>query len=265
MRKDFESCFFTSSLFLSNLFEPIENELVCEQLYSLCTCALGDNLHDVHQSGIELSGVQVPRGTYPAIQCNAAMTKDFSRCIPKPLVVVVKLNGHPACTLIDTGSLGDFVSSTFADQLGIQKMELTKPLPLQLAVQGSRSKINWGIKTQFQYQGISEQRYFDVANLSSYDVILGTPFLFQHKVVTGFNDAKVVIGSIESLPIQGDNVLKLSSRAMDLYEDHLEAVHRELVEYAKPLCRTMAETDLPPLRAINHSIPLIDESKILPW
>ncbi|KAJ3779573.1 hypothetical protein GGU10DRAFT_382255 [Lentinula aff. detonsa] len=126
-------------------------------------------------SPIEINGVQVPRGTYPAIQRNAAMTKDFSRRIPKPLVVVVKLNGHPARALIDTGSLGDFISSTFTDQLGIQKMELTKPLPLQLAVQGSRSKINWGVKTQFQYQGISEQRYFDVANLSSYDIILGTP------------------------------------------------------------------------------------------
>ncbi|KAE9383129.1 hypothetical protein BT96DRAFT_844508, partial [Gymnopus androsaceus JB14] len=214
---------------------------------------------------ISLNGVQVPRGTYPAVQRNAAMTKDFSRQIPKPLVVVVKLNGQPARALIDTGSLGDFVSSTFADQLGIRKIELTKPLPLQLAVQGSRSRINWGIKAQFQYQGISEQRYFDVANLSSYDIVLGTPFLYQHKVATAFNDPKVVIGSNEALPIQGVNVAKLSSRAMDLYEDRLDAVRKELVEYAQPLCRTMAETELPPFRAINHTIPLIDESKILPW
>ncbi|KIK62316.1 hypothetical protein GYMLUDRAFT_58474 [Collybiopsis luxurians FD-317 M1] len=151
------------------------------------------------------------------------------------------------------------------DQLGIQKIELTKLLPLQLAVQGSRSKINWGVKAQFQYQEILKQRYFDIANLSSYDIILGTPFLFQHKVMAGFNDSRIIIGSNESLPIQGDSVSKLSSRATDLFQDHIDSVQKELVEYAKPLCKSMADTDLPPLRAINHTIPLIDKVKILPW
>ncbi|KAF8831165.1 hypothetical protein HHX47_DHR1000004 [Lentinula edodes] len=252
------------------LFDPIEDKDIQENIYSLNhqTDRLSQGLWKRAKDQwmpLELNGVQIPKGTYPAVQRNAAMTKDFSRRIPKPLVVVVKVNGHPARALIDTGSLGDFISSNFADQLGIQKMELTKPLPLQLAVQGSRSKINWGVKTQFQYQGISEQRYFDVANLSSYDLILGTPFLFQHKVMAGFNEPRVIIGSNIALPIQGNNVSQLSSRAMDIYQDRINAVRKELVGYAKPLCRSMAETDLPPLRAINHTIPLIDESKILPW
>ncbi|KIK51833.1 hypothetical protein GYMLUDRAFT_109337, partial [Collybiopsis luxurians FD-317 M1] len=214
---------------------------------------------------LELNGIQVPKGTYPAIQRNAASTKDFSRLIPKPLVIVVKINGHPARALVDTGSLGDFISTTFADQINLRKIELTKPIPLQLAVQGSRSKINYGVKVQIEYQGINENRYFDIANLSNYDLVLGTPFCFQHKVLVGFNGPRVIIGSKESVPILGENVSKLSSRAMDLYEDHIEMVRKELISYAKPLCRTMAETDLPPLRAINHTIPLIDESKILPW
>jgi len=34
---------------------------------------------------------------------------------------------------------------------------------------------------------------------------------------------------------------------------------------AQPLCSQAGATVLPPLRAINHSIPLIDESKIYPW
>ncbi|KIK50611.1 hypothetical protein GYMLUDRAFT_182508, partial [Collybiopsis luxurians FD-317 M1] len=220
---------------------------------------------DKEWTALEVNGIQVPKGTYPAVQRNATTTKDFSRQIPKPLVVVVKINGHPARALIDTGSLGDFISTTFADQIGLKKIELAKPIPLQLAVQGSRSKINYGVKAQLQYQGINETRYLDMANLSSYDVVLGTPFCFQHKVMLGFNESRVIIESKESLPISGDNVSKLSSRAMDLFEDRLEMVRNELINYAKPLCRTMAETDLPPLRAINHTIPLIDESKILPW
>ncbi len=39
--------------------------------------------------------------------------------------------------------MGDFISSTVADQLGLKRIELAVPLPLQLAVQGSRSKINF--------------------------------------------------------------------------------------------------------------------------
>lgn len=59
---------------------------------------------------LELNGLQVPRGTYPAVQRNAAVTKDTSRKVPRPVVI-----------------MGDFMSS----------------LGLQLAVQGSRSKINF--------------------------------------------------------------------------------------------------------------------------
>jgi hypothetical protein len=76
--------------------------------------------------------------------------------VPKPLVVVVKVNGHPARALFDSGSLGDFVSSTLVDQLKLKKDALTKPIPLHLAVQGSRSMINYGTMVQFEYQTVNE-------------------------------------------------------------------------------------------------------------
>jgi hypothetical protein len=50
-----------------------------------------------------------------------------------------------------------------------------------------------------------------------------------------------------------------------LEETSLQAARDELMEYAKPICKTAAETGLPPLHAINHSIPLINVDKILPW
>jgi hypothetical protein len=50
-----------------------------------------------------------------------------------------------------------------------------------------------------------------------------------------------------------------------LKEDVLQAAREEILEYAKPICKTAEETGLPPLRAINHTIPLIDENKVLPW
>ena len=37
------------------------------------------------------------------------------------------------------------------------------------------------------------------------------------------------------------------------------------MEEAQPLCSQAGAMALPPFRAINHSIPLIDETKIYPW
>jgi hypothetical protein len=214
---------------------------------------------------LQVAGVQIPRGSLAALQRNATIPKDFTRTVPKPVVVVVHLNGHPARALLDSGSLGDFVSTALADQLKLTKVELKKPLALQLAVQGSHSKVNWGVKTELKYQRIKEQRYFDVANLSNYDLILGTPWLFQHKVTVGLNPARVVVGSDDPLLIEGDDVMRIASRAMELLEENLEEGRKMLTEYARDICKELDETDLPPFRAINHEIPLIDEHKIYPW
>ncbi|KAG2155786.1 uncharacterized protein EDB93DRAFT_1101577 [Suillus bovinus] len=134
-------------------------------------------------SEILVCGVQVPRDTYPALQRNTSVTKDFQRTIPKPVVVVVHVNGRPAQALLDTGSLADFISLTTVEQLKCKLTVLAKPLTIQLAVQGSRSKVNYGTE--------------------NYDLILGTPFLYQHSVTIGLNVPWVILGSIEPLPLKG--------------------------------------------------------------
>lgn len=214
---------------------------------------------------MELFGAQVPRGSFAAVQRNAAVTKDATRVVPKPIVVVTKVNGHPARALLDSGSLGDFMSTTLADQLKVKRMVLPVPLPLQLAVQGSKGKINCGTRVEFEYGPIKEDRYFDIINLSNYDLILGTPWLFQYKATMAFNESRLVIGAPSAQPIKGPSVAKIASRATELYEDNLEYFRQELKEYAKELCRKASDTDLPPLRAINHTIPLIDVDMIYPW
>jgi hypothetical protein len=160
---------------------------------------------------LDLFGIQVPRGSYVAIERNATLVKDFKRPVPKPIVVVVHINGHPARALLDTGSLADFMSSNLAEQLNIERVALTKPLTVKLAVQGSRSKVNFGTKVRLEYQGINCDQYFDIANLQNYDLILGTPFLFQHKVMLGFNDTRVIIGSGPPQLIRGPQVQILES------------------------------------------------------
>ena len=214
---------------------------------------------------LELGGIQVDRSKYPALQRNAAQVKGKQRILPKPVVIKVTVEGQPARALLDSGSLGDFMSSTLADQLGVKKTSLDVPLALQLAVQGSRSKVNSVTTVQLQYQDINEQRTFDIINLNGYDLILGTPWMHQHQVCIGFNPARVIIGSDVSQPLKVGTDTKLMVHAVTPEERDIEDARDELRRYTDPLCKEMAETDLPPLRAINHTIPLIDEKKTYPW
>ncbi|KAF4565677.1 hypothetical protein EYR36_002255 [Pleurotus pulmonarius] len=160
---------------------------------------------------LELFGQQVKAGTYASLQRNSAVTRDYSRMVPKPVTITVNVNGHPARALIDSGSLGDFISTTLVEQLGLKKIQLQNPLAVQLAVQGSRSKINYGCRAKMTYQNIAEERYFDVINLSNYDMILGTPWLYQHQVTFGINPVNVSVGSSSSQPLKGAGVSTLSS------------------------------------------------------
>ena len=217
------------------------------------------------QGDLFVGGVQVDRNKYPAIQRNAAKIKDKERLLPKPVVLRVLIKGQPARALIDTGSLGDFISSTLVDQLKLSRKTLENPVGLQLAVQGSRSKITSTVKAHLMYEGVSETRPFDVVNLNDYDVILGTPWLYQHKVSVGFNPARIGIGSNECVPIAVGKDTRLLLSAVSVEDPAVTAARKYLMAKAEPLCRKVEETELPPLRDINHSIPLIDENKTYPW
>jgi hypothetical protein len=151
---------------------------------------------------IELRGVQVDRNKFLALQQNAAQIKGSHRLLPQPIVVKVLVNGQPARALLDSGSLGDSMSSTLADQLNVKQENLNVLLVLQLSVQGSRSKVNVLTTVKLQYQGFEKEHTLDIINLNNYDLILGTPWMYQHQVCLGFNPAQVVIGSNDMIPLK---------------------------------------------------------------
>jgi len=157
------------------------------------------------------------------------------------------------------------MSLTLAEQIKAPLITLEKPLTIQLAVQGSCSRVNYGTSMRFQYQGVDYRRYFDVMNLQNYDLILGTPFMYQHSTSVGLNASRVILGSIKLLPLKGSGVTTLESRAAEVFHEELEKARELLKTLAQPICGDAANTALPPLRVINHMIPLIDETKIYPW
>ncbi|KAJ3974132.1 hypothetical protein EV361DRAFT_675888 [Lentinula raphanica] len=205
-------------------------------LRQLMVCPYGDIA-----DSIQLNGVQIPTDQYPGMQRNAARVRDPGRKVARPIVIVVRIDGNPVTALLDSGSLGTFMSTTLLDQLKFRVQTLEPPLTLQLAVQGSRSKINRRVHARFEYQAIDEERYFDVANIN-YPLILGTDWMYQHSVTIGFNPARVVVGSSPCLPLRGPTISQIAAQAVDVGEDVLERARGEL-----------------------KSIPLIDESLVIPW
>jgi hypothetical protein len=206
-------------------------------------------------------GLEIKEG----LERTAGVPRDFTRKIPKPVVVEVEINGKRARALIDSGSLADFMSTTLADQLQVNKVALQKPLQLQLAVHGSRSKINFGATAAFRYQEINDNRSFDIANLDTYDIILGTPFLYQYQVMIGLNPTRVFLGSKVALPIEGESIAVIQSAAAELFEEKIDELREKLKREAEDLSLDTNKTNLPPLRSINHTIPIIDENKVYSW
>ena len=76
--------------------------------------------------------------------------------------------------------------------------------------------MNARANVKIEYQEISEMRNFDIINISNYDVILETPFMYQHQICLGFNPARVVVGSDTALAINSGVDTKLMSAGVAL-------------------------------------------------
>ena len=72
----------------------------------------------------------------------------------------------------------------------------------------------------------------------------------------------MVVGSEAPIEIKGPDVVTINSAAPDLLNNKLDGLRTELRKEAEDLCTDTSKMALPPLRAINHTIPLVNEHKI---
>ena len=75
----------------------------------------------------------------------------------------------------------------------------------------------------------------------------------------------MVVGSATSLPIKEDTTTRVVVSGISVDDEEVERARTLLQEMAEPLCKDLEQIPLPPLCAINHTIPLIDEKKVYPW
>lgn len=119
-------------------------------------------------------------------------THNEKRC----LVTYLNVNGLDALTLWDSGSTSTAMSPPFADVSKALVFRLTNPVVLQLGTVGSRSRINFGTKSNIVSDGYTGPGYFDVVNIDKYNVIIGTPFMHEHGVVLDFKTKCIRIGNV---------------------------------------------------------------------
>ncbi len=119
-----------------------------------------------------------------------------------------------AVTLWDSGSTVMAMLPAFADILKVTVSRLRTPVVLQLGMVGSHAKINFRTYSQVESDGFQGLEYFNVVNIDKYDIIVGTPFMHQNKVILDFEKKCVIVNSkrIKGKVLDGEEADKVARR-----------------------------------------------------
>ncbi|KAF8236988.1 hypothetical protein L208DRAFT_1249811 [Tricholoma matsutake] len=189
-------------------------------------------------------------------------TEEDNKCF----VVKMMLHNLEAYVLLNSGCTTNSILPEFTMSVNLKAHEFEEPVPLQLSTVGSRSKINFGLFTDFEIGGVVNTHYFDVVNINRYDATLGTMFMRKHGIVLDFEHDEVRIkGKRLNTVIEGPNTF-MQARWHAIRHPTAKKVRDldNIVPKWKQSCQDILSRvpdKLPPLREINHHIPLVDEKK----
>jgi hypothetical protein len=113
--------------------------------------------------------------------------------LQRTINILLDIGGVRADVLIDCGSTTDMMTPQFARIAQTESVELEVQMGLRLAVKGSQSKLNYGTWADVTFGHIKTSNYFDLVNLDRHDVVLGTPFLWTHRIHIGFEGTGVLL------------------------------------------------------------------------
>ncbi|KDQ63999.1 hypothetical protein JAAARDRAFT_117059 [Jaapia argillacea MUCL 33604] len=170
----------------------------------------------------------------------------------------VNIKGVSVFALLDSGSITDSLSPGFAAIAKIPVSKLEEPVPLQLGCVGSRSTIQFGTTVEIQFGLNTVHHYFNIVNIDRYDAVLGMAFMRRMGISMDFKHGILKSGSNPiTLILRRDNagISFHSTRELSM-----EELRKKWMEQCADLLGTIP-LELPPLREINHKIPLIDENK----
>ncbi|KAG8793959.1 hypothetical protein FRC12_001018 [Ceratobasidium sp. 428] len=117
---------------------------------------LDKHIEDKDDAYIELYTTKIKKNREcEELEWNSATPEDMEQKVAKAIVVEMFINGKSCWVLLDSGSLGDFISSTTVNQLKIKTEVLAKPMGLAMAVAGSQGVIKHSATVNIKYQEIN--------------------------------------------------------------------------------------------------------------
>jgi len=109
----------------------------------------------------------------------------------KTFIIMVKINGQEAIVLLDSGCTTEAISLEMVQIVGLKVHQLTEQIPIELGMKGSKSQINHGMKACIKIGIVENYHYFDIITIYRYNVIIGTVFMKQHRIVLDFEKDQV--------------------------------------------------------------------------
>ncbi|KIK50191.1 hypothetical protein GYMLUDRAFT_143110, partial [Collybiopsis luxurians FD-317 M1] len=169
------------------------------------------------------------------------------------MTCLLKIGGHTAHVMFDSGSSIDAISPHFANTCSIKVFKLESQEHLQLSTIGSCAKFKFGTWSPITIGETNINTWWDVVNIDKYSGIIDSHWMQKNKVVLDYVHDLIIIN--------GQQVPALTAK-----EDAAQLSHRMAMRQAEQnsmiqdILSGVPET-LPPLREINHRIQLINESK----
>jgi hypothetical protein len=118
---------------------------------------------------------------------------------PSLLKLAGKINKqHSTSIMVDSGSTGDFISSTLVGRLQLPTHRL-QPIREVYLADGSKHLCSQQVKCRIETGAISEVVQLAVIPLEAYDIIYGQPWLRRHNPSIDWSNGSVSINSL-SLP-----------------------------------------------------------------
>ncbi|KAI0042593.1 hypothetical protein FA95DRAFT_1499908 [Auriscalpium vulgare] len=117
------------------------------------------------------------------------------------LAAILRIGGTDMYVLFDSGSTTNGISHDAAHVAKLDVFQLKEPMTLQLGCVGSKSRVNFGTRSTVTIEGREFPCFFDIVNIEHYDVILGTPFLKEYKVILDFEYNLIRVGGMVIQPL----------------------------------------------------------------
>jgi hypothetical protein len=176
------------------------------------------------------------------------------------MVTNMNINDQQARVLLDTGTTGtNLMSSSWAQTHNVTTKELPTPITIHMAAKGSKTNANrfaWA-PVEIKPGNLGKERTkFLIVAVSSYDVILGMPFLQEHHVVLNTAD------STASFP-KHDVTIQCATRQAKTFAT--SSATEEMPRFDKMFQKLFPEKEpegLPPLREGCNHIVRIDDEKL---